>query len=82
MVDENGFLVDDDALSRVSGDDQEDMDDLDNPECLDRDLYMSDDSSQSSGDEDGDGDQDDTNPGDLDEIFSPPRFLIIRELLG
>ena len=73
MVDENGFLVDDDAMSRVSGDDQEDMDDLNNPECLDRDLYMSDDTSQSSGDEDGEGDQDDTNPGDQDEIFSPPQ---------
>ena len=73
MVDENGFLVDDDAMSRVSGDDQEDMEDLSNPQCLDRDLYLSDDSSQSSGDEDGDGDQDDTNPGDQDEILSPPR---------
>ena len=38
MVDENGFPEDDDALSRVSGDDQGDLDDLDTPQCLDKDL--------------------------------------------
>ena len=30
MVDENGFLVDDDAMSRISRDNQEDMEDPSN----------------------------------------------------
>ena len=72
MVDENGFPEDDDAMSRVSGDDQGDIEDFSNLQCLDRDLYLSTDSTQTSGDEDEDGDQDDTNPGGQDEVPSPP----------
>ena len=60
MVDENGFPEDDDALSHISGDDLGLLEDLSNPQCLDRDLFLSTDTSQSSGDEDDDDVQDDT----------------------
>ena len=72
MVDENGFPEDDDALSRISGDDLGLLEDLSNPQCLDRDLFLSSETSQSSGDEDDDGDQDDTL-GVQDEDPSPPQ---------
>ena len=81
MVDENGFLADDDTLSRISGDDQGDLDDLDPPQGLDRDLYMSTDTSTTSGDEDEEEDQVDTNPGAWMRFSLLPRPLIGRELL-
>ena len=71
MVDENGFLQDDDAVSRFSGDDQVEMEDpVDN---LETDLYMSGtNTSNSSGDEGDDDGLDDENPGDGDGVLNSP----------
>ena len=41
MVDENGFLQDDDAMSRISEGDQGDLEYLDPHQGLEDDLYMS-----------------------------------------
>ena len=72
MVDENGFPEDDDAISRISGDDQGDEGDLTNAECLDRDLFLTDsNTSQSSEDEDEEEELEDARPGNQDEFLSP-----------
>ena len=84
MVDENSFLAYDDTLSRISGDDQADLDDyLDPHQGLEDDLYLTNnESSTTSGDEDEEDDQFDNNPGGMDESISLlPRHLIVRELL-
>ena len=73
MVDEYGFPEDADTESQFSGDDLGSMEDLANPQCLDRDLFLSTDSNTShSSDDEGDEDQDDA-PGDQDEDPSPPQ---------
>ena len=72
MVDENGFLADDDTMSRISGDDQDEYGLLDPHQGLEDDLYISpNDSSTTSGDEDEEDDQGDNGPGVLAETFSP-----------
>ena len=72
MVDENGFLQDDDAQSRYSGDDQVEMEDP--VDILETDLNLSGtNTSQSSGDErDDDDDLVDLNPGDGDGVLDSP----------
>ena len=70
-----------DTESQLSGDNLGLMEDLANPQCLDRDLFLSTDSNTShSSDDEDDGDQDD-EPGDQDEDSSLPRYQIVRELL-
>ena len=72
MMDENSFLADDNTLSRISGDDQDEYGLLDPHQSLEDDLYISpNDSSTTSGDEDDEDDQIDINPGDMDETISP-----------
>ena len=72
MVDENGFLQDDDAMSRISEGGQDDLEYLDPHQGLEDDLYMSkSDTSTASDDEDEEEDQFDTNPGGVDETLSP-----------
>ena len=71
MVDENGFLLEDDIQSRYSGDDQVEMEDP--VDTLETDLYMSGtNTSNSSGDEGDDDDLQDLNPGDGDRVLDSP----------
>ena len=75
MVDENGFLQDDDAVSRYSDDDQENVGDHDN---LVTDLDISGSNSSQSSDEDDDG-LGDENPGDGDGVLTLPTQVPDRQ---